>query len=249
MSPDRICSWCDTPMALRRPDARTCSKRCRQARWRAKLAPADLPTSREPRLLAYADPPYPGKAHLYKDQASYAGEVDTSALLSRLSTYDGWALSTSADALPQVLALCIAHGLKVRVATWCRRPRPHNSSRILNGWEPVVFIPARTIIPPSARPNTSRPGPRAPLLQVVDTLITGPARRRPTLPAACLGMKPPAFCEWLFRLLGAMPGDALADLFPGSGIVTRTWLDYTGQASPRSDHHSRGPARQKELQA
>jgi hypothetical protein len=55
---------------------------------------------------ANADPPYPGKAFYYRDHPDYAGEVDHAALIARLSTYDGWALSTSAAALPAVLALC-----------------------------------------------------------------------------------------------------------------------------------------------
>jgi hypothetical protein len=35
--------------------------------------------------LAYADPPYPGRAHLYADHPDYAGEVDHRELISRLA--------------------------------------------------------------------------------------------------------------------------------------------------------------------
>jgi len=42
-------------------------------------------------------------------------------------------------------------------------------------------------------------------------------------------MKPPEFATWIFRLLGALPGDTLADLFPGSGMVGRAWADYSGR--------------------
>lgn len=59
-----------------------------------------------PLRLAYADPPYPGNAWLYRGHRDYAGEVDHGELLARLVGYDGWALSTSAAALPAVLALC-----------------------------------------------------------------------------------------------------------------------------------------------
>lgn len=38
----------------------------------------------------------------------------------------------------------------------------------------------------------------------------------------------PAFAEWLFLLLGARRGDELDDLYPGSGIVARSWAWYTG---------------------
>jgi hypothetical protein len=33
--------------------------------------------------LGYADPPYPGLAHLYKDHPDYAGEVDHVVLIAR----------------------------------------------------------------------------------------------------------------------------------------------------------------------
>jgi len=58
-----------------------------------------LPLGR-PLRLAYADPPYPGKAYLYRDHPDYGGEVDHAELIERLAAYDGWALSTSAAALP-----------------------------------------------------------------------------------------------------------------------------------------------------
>ena len=65
--------------------------------------------------------PIPGKAWLYRDHPDYAGEVDHAALIGRLSGYDGWALSTSAEALPGMLALCPPG---VRVAAWHRGERP-----------------------------------------------------------------------------------------------------------------------------
>jgi hypothetical protein len=70
--------------------------------------------------LAYADPPYPGKAYLYRDHPDYAGEVDHGELIARLAAYDGWALSTSAAALSAVLALCPPG---VRVAAWHKGER------------------------------------------------------------------------------------------------------------------------------
>ena len=76
-----------------------------------------------PLWLAYADPPYPGKARLYQDHPDYGGEVDHAELIERLAAYDGWALSTSAEALPAVLAVC---PLGVRVAAWHRRRAPHS---------------------------------------------------------------------------------------------------------------------------
>jgi hypothetical protein len=56
------------------------------------------------------------------------------------------------------------------------------------------------------------------------------ARRRSTRPDAVIGAKPPDFCCWLFGLLGALPGDSLDDVYPGSGIVTWAWQRWTGLA-------------------
>ncbi len=51
--------------------------------------------------LAYADPPYPGCAHLYPEKT----EVDHVTLIAQLCEYDGWALSTNENALQDLLAL------------------------------------------------------------------------------------------------------------------------------------------------
>lgn len=182
--------------------------------------PAERDTSREAlrdgscsssaRRLAYADPPYPGKSALYyREHPDFAGEVDHAELLSRLATYDGWALSTSAAALPQVLALAVAQDLPVRVAAWMRGARPHATARHpVNAWEPVLYVPV-----PSRRAGETRR---------VDALVHGVAPML-TLPSRVVGAKPAAFCRWLFDLVGATPRDTLDDLFPGSGIVTTTW--------------------------
>lgn len=207
-----LCVWDGRPIPPGfRADARYCRKACRQAAHRAKVRRSALEATARPLRLAYADPPYPGMAGLYRDHPDYAGEVDHRALLERLSTFDGWALSTSAAALPMVLALCADLSLEVRVAAWIRGARPHATARIRNGWEPVIYVPARRV------------GGE----QLVDVLSAVP-RQRPTLPTSVIGMKPPEFCEWVFGLLGARPGDELADLFPGSGMVTRTWRQFTG---------------------
>ena len=68
--------------------------------------------------LAYADPPYPGCAHLYKDHPDYGGEVDHAELIERIDRdYDGWLLHTSATALPKVLPLCPP---EARVMAWVK---------------------------------------------------------------------------------------------------------------------------------
>jgi hypothetical protein len=219
---ERPCVWCGGPIVATRRDALTCCKSHRQAAHRAKISRADQVAAAEPLRLAYADPPYPGKAKsCYGDHRDFAGEVDHFALLSHLQGYDGWALSTSAEALPAVLAAAVAQDLSVRVAVWDRGARPHATARVLNGWEAVVYAGGRQV------PGADR--------QIEDVLRDVRPRRRSTRPGAVIGMKPPAFCAWIFGLLGARRGDELDDVFPGSGIVGWCWESYTrapaGQAT------------------
>ena len=235
-----VCDWCGSSLEGKRVDAETCSQSCRQARHRARIPRCTLPAGETPLSFAYADPPYPGKAHYYRADPAFAGEVDIPDLLSRLATYDGWALSTSAAALPDVLAASREAGAAIRVAAWFRRARPHATARVLNAWEPVVFAGGRKSVAPD-RSDASRLAAGKVPLQVLDALVGVTSRRRPTLPGNCLGMKPPRFCEWVFKLLGGLPGDRLDDLFPGSGIVARAWRDYTGSMPARSPHDGSTP--------
>ena len=160
--------------------------------------------------LAYADPPYPGKAWLYRDHPDYGGEVDHGALIGRLAAYDGWALSTSAEALPALLAVCPPG---VRVAAWHRGERPTRSRWPLHAWEPVLYCGGRQLVTGARR---------------ADSLVCG-VGPLDTLPGRVIGAKPAAVCGWNFALLGAAPGDTLDDLFPGSGAVGRAWAAYTGR--------------------
>ena len=217
------CGWCSGPIRASRADARYCSKVCRQAAHRASVRRASTAADR-PLRLAYADPPYPGLARrYYEGHPDYAGEVDHRSLLERLAGYDGWALSTSARSLPLVLALAVDLGLEVRVAAWIRGPRAHQTARLLSSWEPVVYVPGRT--------GSVASGSRE--LQVLDSLVGPTPRPRPTLPTSIVGMKPPAVAAWIFGLLGAAVGDSLDDLFPGSGLVARSWELYQGRDPSR----------------
>ena len=239
------CIWCTRPLGRKRRDAKFCGKPCRQASWRARVAHCELQRIGKPLRLAYADPPYPGKSGLYHDQATFADEVSIPELLSRLHAYDGWALSTSAIAAPAVLAQCVARGLTIRLAVWVKTPRPHLQARILNAFEVVIFASGRPTLSPAFHSEGSLDRQTTPRLRVTDVLVGVNSRIRPTLPGACIGMKPPAFCTWVFKLLGALPGDSLDDLFPGSGIVTRCWLDYTRDPSTGSIHDPPGPHDEK----
>jgi hypothetical protein len=226
----RLCAWCEGPIPARaRRDAVCCSTRCRQARHRftrtlthrGPTAGADGGRAGgvgggRPRRLAYADPPYPGNAHLDRGHPDYAGEVDHATLIQRLQGYDGWALSTSARALPAVLALCPPG---VRVAAWHRGPRPTRSRHPLSAWEPVIYHGHGSADTTTIDPHRA------------DSLVHGVAPMT-TLPGRVIGAKPAAFCRWLFALLAADLVDSFEDLFPGSGAVTRAWAAFTGRPHP-----------------
>lgn len=211
----RLCSWCQGELsALSRSDALTCSKRCRQARHRfGRVFQAEV-ASGQPRRLAYADPPYPGlAAKYYRDHPDYAGEVDHKQLVEQLVTFDGWALSTSAEALPVVLSLLSPFDGWF-IASWFKGGQPGKAKRARSSWEPILVKPARETV-------SSQPGWDS---------FCGAARARLTDPKRVIGAKPPGFCLWLFRdLLRAAKSDSFADLFPGSGGVSRAWALYVSQ--------------------
>jgi hypothetical protein len=157
--------------------------------------------------LAYADPPYPGCAHLYKGHPDYAGEVDHVELLYRLQgSYDGWALSTSSKALGDMLHITRQWN-RVRVLIWVK-------NTVRYAWEPILVSSAR------------RPGQH-----LRDWLHCEPDafQWRPKPDDHVLGAKPQPFCRWLFDWMGAEPGDELDDLFPGSGAVGRVWQEFSAQ--------------------
>lgn len=164
-----------------------------------------------PLRFAYADPPYPGMSkRFYSKHKDYKGEVDHTRLIESLRTsYDGWALSTSAKALRDILPLCPP---EARVCAWVK---PHSVSSLTFGlhnvWEPIIVLQGRRL----------RPGR-------VDALVRYPARHGGTLP----GRKPIAFCGWLFDAMGMVAGDVLDDMFPGSGVVGRSWAEACRRGSP-----------------
>jgi hypothetical protein len=218
------CRWCAAtlPDSSQRHHANTCSKKCRQQLWRFNVTPSPFGPATTPMSFAYADPPYPGKAHYYPEHQ----EVDHEKLIRSLqATYpDAWALSTSARSLRDILALCPE---TVRVCAWLRAARPHNHARIITTWEPLII-------------QLGRKRRRYQRDTTLDALIArGRFRAHPN---AMVGMKPPAFAVWMFNLLGASPGDTFTDLFPGSGAVTRAWKLFCGppatQTSLERRHHA-----------
>lgn len=177
--------------------------------------------------FGYADPPYPGCARRHYQCA----EVDHAALVLRMMREypEGWALSTSAKALPFVMSL-VPLALDPRVVIWDRqKSRRGVAYRSRNRWEPVIIVGGR------AR--------RVELDEDLDDLLQWGGRQHKH-PGALVGMKPAAFWEWLFRQLGAMRGDSFDDLFTGSGAGSRAWRLYTRDPST-IDSRTRRPSRLK----
>lgn len=232
-TPPRPCAWCPgTIPEDARSDAIYCSKRCRQAAHRFRRGYQPKPRTDRPLELAYADPPYPGTAaRYYAEHPDYAGEVDHAQLVDRLvrDFPDGWALSTSARALGELLELSRGAGADPRVAIWVRGIRPTRSSWPLNAYEPVIYSGGRQD-PPEDGPTKRQ-----------DVLVYA-ARARLTDARRVTGAKPAEFLWWLFELLGARPGDQLFDLYPGSGGVSRAWTIFQ-DGPPRPQRTPRGRRR------
>ena len=116
---------------------------------------------------------------------------------------------------------------RARVCVWVKGRQASLAHSAHSSWEPVIIVGGRSQVV-TARDKLS------------DTLIWG--GRQHSHPGALIGMKPAAFCEWVFRLLGATHGDSLDDIFPGSGAVSRAWNLYT------SSKYSSTPSRLSEAQ-
>lgn len=171
------------------------------------------PLSFVPARIAYADPPYIGCAHLYRDQPDYGGEVDHAALIARLeSDYDGWILH--ATATPKSIAV-LAPLVALTGARWMVWVKGFAAFKrnvpVAYAWEPVIVKPAR-------RPVVSK---RLILRDWIQESIT--------LRRGLTGAKPEALCHWAFEVAGAHPGDVLDDLYPGTGAVTRAWESWCGK--------------------
>lgn len=157
--------------------------------------------------VAYADPPYPGMARKHYRDDPLCAEVDHAELIVTLERdYDGWALSTGANSLQTILALCPAG---VRIGAWVKPFSAGKLGVILNyAWEPIIFKPVRK-----------------PRHLMVDWVSASAAigTHREVRSSSVKGQKPQAFSFWLFCALGLRCGDTFVDLYPGSGAVTRAW--------------------------
>ncbi len=168
--------------------------------------------------IAYADPPYPGCAHLYRDHPDFDGEVDHGLLLQSLEyDYDGFCLHTSSVALGQLLetmwTVC-ARPQDVRVMAWVKPFAAFKANvPVAYAWEPVLVKAARKAV--------VKPG-----MTYRDWISEPIAMRR-----GLTGAKPEAVCRWLFEVMGCEPDDELHDLYPGTGAVTDAWKAWRAQGN------------------
>ena len=164
--------------------------------------------------VAYADPPYPGCAHLYKDHPDYAGEVDHYELLTQLDAdYDGWLLHTASTTLQDVLNLATqACVFDFRVMAWVKPFAAFKRNvSVAYAWEPVLVKACR-------KPVVDKS-------MVWRDWVSEPI----TLQRGLTGAKPEAVCHWAFNVLGMEPDDELVDLFPGTGAVSKAWESWRRQ--------------------
>jgi hypothetical protein len=162
--------------------------------------------------FAFADPPYLGCGSYYKEHHADAlawNDPETHrALIERLSAEypDGWVMCLSSPSLRTILPMCPDDS---RVASWVK---PFASFKAgvnpAYAWEPVIFRGGRR----RARSE--------------DTVRDWVAESI-TLQKGLTGAKPVGFCRWVLGLLGYEPGDAVDDLFPGTGIMGRVVAGMT----------------------
>lgn len=155
--------------------------------------------------FAYADPPYPGCAHLYPEKT----EVNHVDLVRHLASEypDGWALSTGSAQLSKVLGICAVVydcvgevSVPYRVAAWVK-PFANYKPNVnpAYAWEPVIWTGGRR-----KRDRSES--------TVADWVAASYTIRR-----GLVGAKPDGFFWWILDLLGARDEDTMDDLFPGTG--------------------------------
>ncbi len=160
--------------------------------------------------LAYADPPYPGCAHLYAGHPDFGGEVDHADLVARLEAdFDGWVLHTSTGGLRVVVPLLPQ---AARIMSWVKPFAAFKRNvSVAYAWEPVIVRAVRK--------------PVVDGLIVMRDWVSCPM----TMERGLTGAKPEKVCHWAFEMAGARPDDDLVDMFPGTGAVAQAWTSWRKQ--------------------
>jgi hypothetical protein len=162
--------------------------------------------------VAYADPPYPNQAK--KHYGPGAQEVNHAILIKGLEeNFDGWALSTGAQMLKQILPFCPDN---IRICIWVK-PMNAQISNIspIHAWEPVIVKQARA-------------GRKSPHF-LKDYVVAMPPIFQHKTTSGVHGEKPKEFYIWMFKMIGAIPEDDFTDLFPGSGKGMKYWDWFKSQ--------------------
>lgn len=167
--------------------------------------------------IGYADPPYPGCAHLYKDHPDYAGEVDHRELVERLERdYDGWVLHTHVAGLRMMEREHILPMDGVRIHQWFKPFAAFKRNvSVAYAYEPVIVKPVR-------KPVVSG---RCVMRDWIEHADEG-VRESIAMKRGLTGAKPEKVCHWAFEMVGAQPDDELVDLYPGTGAVGRAWESW-----------------------
>ena len=158
--------------------------------------------------IAYADPPYLGCGKKYDNNHKQSRDWDRlethiDLIIKLRSDYpDGWALSCSSPSLHKLLRYCPED---CRVSAWVKPFAVFKPNvGVAYAWEPVIW-----------RGGRKRTRQQPTVRDWVSANIT--------LKRGLTGVKPDAFSLWLFELFNMRRGDTFADLFPGSGAVSKTW--------------------------
>lgn len=174
--------------------------------------------------FAYADPPYLGRGEYYiahhKDALLWDNPETHQQLIERLQDEypDGWVMSLSEQSLRVILPMCPAGA---RVGAWItdRARFAGKPVTVRRHFEPVIFC--------GGRPHAEA-GNRAAdfIITKQEPMDNGQPRyvmKKSDIRVGKIfvGRKPEAFTLWVTDLLGAIQGDTIDDLFPGSGAVSR----------------------------
>lgn len=168
--------------------------------------------------FCYSDPPYLGccsKYNHYHPDGLCWDDLNTHWLLiERLVREfpDGWALSASSSSLRDLLPVCPSD---VRIAAWVKPFCAFKKGvRPCYAWEPIIFSGGRNPSNGHSHPPPVKGGKQTTPKDFIAESIT--------LQKGLTGAKPEKVCEWILDLLNVQEGDEVVDLFPGTGIMTRT---------------------------
>ena len=144
-------------------------------------------------------------------------EPETHGALMEWATaeFDGWALCTSAPSLQTLLPMAPSGA---RVGVWVK-PFAAYKPNVNPGycWEPVIFHGWRK----------GRSRDEATVRDFVSANIT--------LRRGFTGAKPHDFTVWVLDFLGAVQGDEVVDVFPGSGAVGEAIEAFFGRVPIAED--------------